>query len=1059
MEKTKSKKLTIKKKIFFSLIVLVLFLLAIELLSYVALSCFFVPMPRNIGGDAYLAEDPDLGWIPATGASHHIVKYPQGYDIMVRTGNGFRIDEQNIHNVRDCCIITIGDSHTFGFGLKEEQTLVFQLHKMLSNEQNKCLVFNGGVPGYGVAQYYIRLRSLGRLTPGSLVIVYLNPINDLSDLSKDVGYGSPKPYASLTGDVVKYVKPILYDPQMHSHFAQDFDSLNKNFNISTPTPPTADVKIFHKSKTWQFFTKLSDKRFRFRWSQIEPTEAVDSYQDGWDEELRRQTNTQRNPISFATMVWTEISEFNSERRILEELLFRVFFDMKKYVESQQAHLLVVIAEEAYSNQGFVKRLENISKEQFPQYTFEHGWSREAVKLAAQKANIDSLTIEYPIDRTESMFIPYDGHTSADGLYFTARKIVEWIYEQKFAFMDGKTSLKTVVQEGPDINSLDGNGYTRLHYAIQNDDYQTVERLISEGADINLKDRWGETALYIAATRGYKSILEMLIEKGADVNATDHRDQSPLHQAVRNGYKDIVELLIASNVDVNPENKAGQTPLDILMNRPERQISNNQNFVNIRDLLITNGAEISSIHVAAQVGDVNKVTAYLDEGKDINAMNENGRTALHIAVINDQKDIVELLINRGANINAGDNHHITPIDLVTRRNNKEMIQLFAKVVNIDSIHLAAQFGDLKQIKAFLEKGTDINSKNKNGDTPLHIAVSCDHNGIAQLLINNGANVNAGDKGSYTPLYYAIWNLDKDMINLLISKGAEVNFSAQEGDSILYEAVWMDDFDIVKILVDNGAKYDVKDKDGFTALHYAAIQGSMDMVKLFISKGVDTSSLYMAAFMGDLDRVKEFVEKGTKVDAKDDAGWTALYWSACGGQTKVAEFLIDNGADINTTDSRSQSLLHQAAQTGNVELVELLISKGGVAPNIKDKRGNTPLHNASHRDIAALLIDKGADVNAKNNVAQTPLHIACQKGNKEIAELLIDKGADINSRLRNGLTPLHLAARGNHKDIVELLIAKGADLNVKNNAGRTPLRIAMNQGHTEIIELLRKHGAKE
>ena len=132
-----SRQLTLKKKLCFSIIALAFFLVVLELLSYAALSFLCVPMPRDIGGDAYMATDPDLGWILVPSVSHRIVRYPRGFDITIRTGNGYRKDDQNIRSIRDCDIITIGDSHTFGFGLKEDQTLAYQLHRLLSTNQRK----------------------------------------------------------------------------------------------------------------------------------------------------------------------------------------------------------------------------------------------------------------------------------------------------------------------------------------------------------------------------------------------------------------------------------------------------------------------------------------------------------------------------------------------------------------------------------------------------------------------------------------------------------------------------------------------------------------------------------------------------------------------------------------------------------------------------------------------------------------------------------------------------------------------------------------------------------
>ena len=106
--------------------------------------------------------------------------------------------------------------------------------------------------------------------------------------------------------------------------------------------------------------------------------------------------------------------------------------------------------------------------------------------------------------------------------------------------------------------------------------------------------------------------------------------------------------------------------------------------------------------------------------------------------------------------------------------------------------------------------------------------------------------------------------------------------------------------------------------------------------------------------------------------------------------------------------------------------------------------------------------GADVNAKDEDGETPLHYTVYKGHKEIAELLIEKGADVDAGNSFGSTPLHNAAIDGHTEIVELLIAKGADVNAKADTGWTPLDwsdlLPPNSNKTEIIDLLHKHGGK-
>jgi len=158
------------------------------------------------------------------------------------------------------------------------------------------------------------------------------------------------------------------------------------------------------------------------------------------------------------------------------------------------------------------------------------------------------------------------------------------------------------------------------------------------------------------------------------------------------------------------------------------------------------------------------------------------------------------------------------------------------------------------------------------------------------------------------------------------------------------------------------------------------------------------------------------------------------------------------------------LLKAAREGDVEKVKDLLARGADPNAIK--LGTTPLHIAAghgHFDIVKILVENGANVNAKDLMGFTPLHSAIMGNHLAIVKFLIENGADINAKAENelpggtGWTPLHLAASSGNLDIVKYLIDHGADVNAKDDVWFTPLHEAARFGHSSVVELLIHHGA--
>jgi cytohesin len=408
----------------------------------------------------------------------------------------------------------------------------------------------------------------------------------------------------------------------------------------------------------------------------------------------------------------------------------------------------------------------------------------------------------------------------------------------------------------------------------------------------------------------------------------------------------------------------------------------------------------------------------------------------------------------------------------------MIERVQQAKKNKSLFEAVKKADVEQVKSLIAEGADVDAKwrdvyNTNAKdlygtdikrrmerTPLWYAVDVCEIEVVKLLVEAGTDVNAG---LLPPLFQAVLKNNTEIAEYLIDHGANLNYP-QDWNPLEIAPYTSNNIEMVKLLIARGA--DINSGVGLTALQASISAGRRDIFDLLIQCGADANTpdkggytpLYFAVHNDDLDYLKILIAHGAKVDTKCTGGETALMSGAITGRTEAVKLLLEAGANINAKNDNGQTALHLPLDIRNSDYkkyklskdtLELLLAKGADV-NLKDKDGRTPLHLAAESadgDIVKLLLDKGVEVNAKDDESGfTALHHAARFGNKNIAEVLIARGADINAKDKQGHTPLYVAVNHDYK-FAEFLISKGADSGIRTESGQTLLQLAQQRKQAE------------
>lgn len=219
--------------------------------------------------------------------------------------------------------------------------------------------------------------------------------------------------------------------------------------------------------------------------------------------------------------------------------------------------------------------------------------------------------------------------------------------------------------------------------------------------------------------------------------------------------------------------------------------------------------------------------------------------------------------------------------------------------------------------------------------------------------------------------------------------------------------------------------------------------------------DTGAFLDAVRRGD----RESMERQLRADpallgARDGNGTSALLLAYYHGKAEIVNTLLSHRPDLDVFD---------AATVGDAYRIGELVARDGSLANAVAGDGFSPLGLAAffkRPDAVRALLDLGADVHlASRSGGFTPLHSAIADDGdaavKDIVRMLLERGADPNARSGSGATPLHTAAFTGNVPVVRMLLTAGADPEIRDDAGKTPLDVARERRQTEVAALLH-HG---